>query len=85
MVQQRADIFVKDSAEVGMTILPYCGGFFISIPCANGDRAVDILHKEQIYIAAVENGVRVAVCSLPLAKVKGLAEKIKKAIEKVNQ
>ena len=48
----------------------------------------DAFHKalmaEHIYTVAVNKGIRIAVCSLPVAKVYGLAEKMKEIERSLN-
>jgi len=41
-----------------------------------------LVEEEKIYLLPVDNAVRVALCSLPLSDIKGLAKKIKRVIQK---
>lgn len=85
LVVKRAGVFVEEAKAVGLEILPYCGGFFVSVPAENADAASMYLReKYSVYIAALEKGIRIAVCSLPVAQVEGLAAKVKEAIDAVN-
>ena len=58
--------------------------FFISIPVKNSSAVCDELMKDNIFAVPLTKGVRLAVCSMPLPKVKGLAAIIKAAIDKVD-
>jgi len=81
LILKRADIFVKEAKEVGLDILPYHGGFFISVPAKDPKAAAEKLMGENIYIVPLKKGLRFAVCALPTHKIPGLAAKTKKALE----
>lgn len=82
LVQARGDLFMKEAAECSLTALPYTGGFFLSVPADNPQKVADLLHEDLIYAVPLKLGVRVAVCSVPIAKIKGMAEKINNALRK---
>ena len=81
LIEKRSAIFVDEAAQVGLDILPYCGGFFISIPTTNSAAAVDKLMEKQIYTLPLQKGVRIATCATPLAQLPGLAKMVKEAID----
>ena len=56
-------------------MLPYVAGFFISIPAKNPDAVCEKLHEENIFAVPLAAGVRIAVCAVPLKKIKGMAAK----------
>lgn len=76
LIQERARIFVEEAKEVGLPCLPYCGGFFLTIPTEHSEAIVNELTKSHVFIVPLGHGVRVAACSIPKAKIKGLATKI---------
>ena len=81
MIKARADLFTAEAKEAGLLMLPYVAGFFLSIPTDNSDAVCDKLHEDNIFAVPLARGVRVAVCAVPLNKIKGMASKIKKAID----
>lgn len=86
LMKERSSIFVKESRECGLDIYPYKEGFFVTIRFADNElrsRFHDALMKEHIYTVEVNHGIRVAVCSLPVRKVYGLAAKMKEILESV--
>ena len=85
LIQERAAIFVKEAEEVGLPMLPYQAGFFLSIPSPDSGAVCECLHKEHVYLVPLKAGVRVAVCGIPKVKMHGLAAKIKAAMEEVGQ
>lgn len=85
MIKARADVFMAEAKVCGLEIIPYIAGFFISIPHPDSVAVCEELKKEHIYCVPLAAGVRVAVCSIPLPKMKGLAAKIKAAMDKVGK
>ena len=85
LIRKRASIFIQEANEVGLKMYPYKEGFFVTLRMDDNDqrsRYHDALMKEHIYTVEVNHGIRVAVCSLPVKKVYGLAKKMKDIQEK---
>ncbi len=82
-IRQRGAIFMEEAAACKLNALPYKAGFFISIPAADPGAVCDKLHDDLIFAVPLKMGVRVAVCAVPIAKMHGMAEKIKKAQDSV--
>lgn len=85
LLKQRSDTFVKEAAEVGLKHYPYKEGFFVTLSMDNEtrDKFHAALMDKHIYTVKVNKGIRVAVCSLSLDKVKGLAKKMKDILDTV--
>ena len=84
LMKERSSIFLKEAAECGLDVYPYKEGFFVTLRIednALGNKIHQAFMDHHIYTVKVNHGIRVAVCSLPVAKVKGLAAKMKE-IEK---
>ena len=79
----RADVFVEEAKACGLPMIPYIAGFFLSVPCANSQAVCDILHKDHIYLVPLAAGVRIALCSIPLQKIPGIATKLNDALKAV--
>jgi aspartate aminotransferase/aromatic-amino-acid transaminase len=82
LLKDRSDIFMKEAEEVGLPVYPYKEGFFVTIKVEDSERQKEIqkkLKEKLIYTILVNKGIRVAVCSLPKRKIKGLAGRIKEA------
>lgn len=79
LLKQRTDLFVKEAKEAGLSHYPYKEGFFVTLDMDNEKAAKlhQALMDENIFTVKVNKGIRVALCSLPLDKVRGLARKIK--------
>ncbi len=84
LMKQRSDLFLKESAEVGLVNYPYKEGFFVTVRFDDNalrDQVHEALMEQHIYTVKVNRGIRVAVCSLPVNKVYGLAGRIKATID----
>ncbi|WP_319371760.1 aminotransferase class I/II-fold pyridoxal phosphate-dependent enzyme [uncultured Ilyobacter sp.] len=82
LLKERSDIFISEAHEVGLPVYPYREGFFVTIKVEDVDKQKEIhkkLKENLIYTILVNKGIRVAVCSLPKRKIKGLAKRIKEA------
>lgn len=79
-IQERAKIFMDEAAACALPALPYKAGFFISIPSSDSAAVCNRLHNKLIFAGPLAMGVRFAVCSVPAAKMPGVATKIKMAL-----
>lgn len=85
MIKKRADIFAKEAKDVGLDMLPYIAGFFISLPSKDPDAVCEELKKDLVFAVPLAKGVRIAVCAVPETQMKGLAAKVKKAFDAVEK
>jgi len=80
LLKERANIFVSEAKEAGLDIYPFKEGFFVTIkvPCNENKSSLNMkLQENNIFTVEVDGGLRVAICSVPKRKLKGLALKIK--------
>jgi aromatic-amino-acid transaminase len=82
MIAERAGVFVEEARRSGLEILPYRSGFFITIPCSNPDEVSKSLIEENVFVASLSKGIRIAACSVPVWQMKGLAKRIYDAMRK---
>ena len=80
-VKRRAAVFMTEAKACGLKALPYTGGFFISVPTENSAAICEKLHDDLIFAVPLKPGIRVAACSVPEAKMHGVAEKMLKAMQ----
>ena len=85
LLKERSDILLKEAKENELPIYPYKEGFFITIKVDNSikDKYHQELIKENIFTVQVNEGIRVAVCSLPINKCYGLSKRLKDILNKV--
>lgn len=83
LLKERSDVFVKEAEEVGLKHYPYKEGFFVTLSMDNQtrDKYHEALMENHIYTVKVNLGIRVAVCSLSVEKIKGLAKKMKEILD----
>ena len=85
LLRKRAEIIINESKECNLDLYPFNEGFFLTLKVDNSikDKYHDTLLKEHIYTVKVNNGVRIAICSLPINKCYGLAKKLKTILETI--
>ncbi len=85
LIQERAQIFMREAEEVGLRVLPYRAGFFISIPSPDSKAVCDKMNEKNIFLVPLKAGVRIAVCAVPKEKMKGMAGLIKEVMTELGQ
>lgn len=80
LLRQRAGIFLEEAKEVGLQLMPYHSGFFISVPVDNPQQVAAKLMSENLFTVPLKKGIRLAMCAVPTFKVPGMAQKIKAAL-----
>jgi len=81
LLEKRAETFMEEAKSVKLDTCPYKAGFFVTIPAIQSEESCKLLKKDNIFAVPISRGVRFAICSVPLYKIKGIAEKMKKAID----
>lgn len=79
LLKDRASLFLEEAEKNDLNILPYCGGFFISVPTTNKNIFKDLV-EDHVYVIPMQNIIRVAISSLSLKDIPELVRKIKKHI-----
>ncbi len=85
MIRERAALFMEEAAAVGLRVLPYRAGFFISVPTPHAKAVCERLHADRIFLVPLQAGVRIAVCAVPKEKIRGIAGKLAAALAEVEQ
>lgn len=85
LIEERAAIFMAEAKDCGLHVVPFQSGFFIAVPTRKSAAVCEELKKHLIFGAPIDLGVRIGVCSVPKNKIKGLAARIKDAIDAVEQ
>ena len=79
LLKDRAILFMDEAIKNDLEILPYCGGFFISILTKNKNIFKDLV-EDHVFIIPMEGLIRIAISSLNLKDIPELVRKIKKHI-----
>ena len=83
MLRKRGDALVEESEKVGLPICSYDDGFFMSIPCDKPKEVAELLYDDNIFLIALKNGLRVALCAVSEEKCRKIPKAVKEAIEKL--
>lgn len=84
MLVNRGKAFVAAAKEIGLKILPYDSGFFITVPCDNAEAVGQNLQQSGLFTVPIGKGLRISIASVSEEICKTLPGRIKKAIEEVN-
>ena len=76
-LRRRGTAFVEKAKEVGLDIIPYDSGFFITIPCDNPDEICAKLQEKNLFTVPLSKGIRVSVASNTIDERKRMPEIIK--------
>ena len=79
LLKDRASLFLEEADKNNLNILPYCGGFFISVPTTNKNIFKDLV-DDHVYVIPMQDIIRVAISSLSLKDIQELVRKIKKHV-----
>ena len=80
MLKTRVSTFISEADECELVYYPMQDGFFITLKIQDDDYKEKLhqrLMDNHIYTLTVNKGIRIAVCSIPLNKIHGLARRIK--------
>lgn len=77
LLQDRATIFLEEAKQIGLAVLPYKEGFFITIPSKDPQRTFTDLKAKDIFVVPLNQAIRVAISALSLKDIKGLPKAIK--------
>ncbi|MCQ2546576.1 MAG: aminotransferase class I/II-fold pyridoxal phosphate-dependent enzyme [Clostridia bacterium] len=81
MLIARGEAFNRAAEEVGLEIVPYDAGFFISIPCDDPDALSRKLEEKDLFLVPLAKGIRVSVASISEEKCRIIPAMIKEAME----
>ena len=76
-LRRRGTAFVEKAKEVGLDIIPYDSGFFITIPCDNPDEICAKLQEKNLFTVPLSKGIRVSVASNTIDECQRMPEIIK--------
>lgn len=81
MLAKRGRAFMERAKAEGLSVCPYCAGFFVTIPCENAEKAGLELQKHNIFTIPIGKGIRVSVASNTEEECRIMPAEIKAAIE----
>lgn len=82
MLLARGKAFEEEAAKIGLEIVPFRSGFFVSVPYENPNALCMALEKMGAFLIEIgTNGIRVSVASISEEKCRRLPAMIKEAME----
>jgi aspartate/tyrosine/aromatic aminotransferase len=80
VIQKRCSIFSEQAKEIGLKTHPFKSGFYTIVLADDEEKAFKQLLAHDIYTIPMSGGIRIALCSLPIKEVDGLAQRIQKIL-----
>lgn len=80
LVKKRSALFLEQAKAAGLTMYPFKSGFYAVILTKNPDQDYLKLAEHRIFAVPMNGGIRLALCSLSLKDIDGLAGKIKRIL-----
>jgi len=77
ILKKRAILFLEEAEKQKLEILPYCGGFFISMITENKNIFRDLV-GEHVFVIPMGNLIRIAISSLKLQEIPRLVTILKR-------
>ena len=81
LLKTRGDAFIEASNEIGLNITNYKDGFFVSVPHEDPAKLCERLIEDNLFTVPLQNGIRIAICSVNEEKCRLMPKIIIKAIE----
>ena len=78
-----AAAFVEEANKIGLEMVTYCDGFFISIPCDKPKEVSSYLMGKNTFVVALGKGLRFAPCAVSEEKCRRSPQLILDAIKAV--
>lgn len=79
-MKQRSKIFINELKLANIETYPYKSGFYVLIKSSNPLEDFKKLKTHNLFLVPLKEGLRVALCSININEIKGLAQKIKDAL-----
>lgn len=86
LLKERSETFIEEAEAYHLPCYPYKEGFFVTVKMEDNeqrDKYHEALMKELIFTVKVNKGIRVAICSLSVAKCHGLAKRMKVILDQI--
>lgn len=76
IVVKRCELFTSQAKAIALKTYPFRSGFYVIVLTEKPMEVYENLAKAGIYVVPMEKGIRIALCSISLKEVDGLAKKI---------
>lgn len=83
MLLARGQAFDEEAKKVGLEIVPFRAGFFVTIPAVDSDALCAALEKKNVFLVPITGGARVSVASITESECRKLPAIIKETIDEL--
>jgi aromatic-amino-acid transaminase len=81
LLHARVALFTRLAREAGLHHPRYEGGFFVTVFCAQPERAAAVMREHDVFVVPVAGALRVALCSTSLTQVTRLVTALAAGIQ----
>ena len=85
MLLARGKAFESEAARIGLEIVPFRAGFFVTIPYEDSEALIAALGKKDIFLIPVDGGVRVSVAATSEDKCRKIPAVIKETMQELKK
>ena len=82
---KRAELFLKEARAIALPVCPFDSGFFVTVPTEKAEEVAAELRKSDLFVVPLGEGanagLRIALCAIPEEKITGIPQKIKSALD----
>ena len=82
---KRAELFLKEARAIALPVCPFDSGFFVTVPTEKAEEVAAELRKSDLFVVPLGEGanagLRIALCAIPEEKITGIPQKIKNALD----
>lgn len=83
MLLARGRAFNEEADKVGLKILPFRAGFFVTIPCRDAEKLCAELENKAAFLVPINGGARVSIASITEEECRKLPAIIKETIDEL--
>ncbi|MBC3805138.1 aminotransferase class I/II-fold pyridoxal phosphate-dependent enzyme [Acetobacterium fimetarium] len=83
ILRKRAAAFVEEADKIGLKMVTYRDGFFISLPCDHPKEISDLLMEKNTFVVPLGKGLRFAPCAVSEEKCRRAPQLILQAMKEV--
>lgn len=77
---KRINVFLDEANSVGLKVYKSNGGFFLNVPSLDPIGVYEKMKQKGAYVVPLETSIRIAVCSVSIDEMHGLASMLKEVI-----
>lgn len=76
IVSKRSESFISQANKLGLKTYPFKSGFYVIVLTDKPMEVYEKLAEDGIFVVPMDNGIRIALCSISIKEIDGLPKKI---------